>query len=70
MHMRKRGVKRTRETFLVNGEKIKAVEEYRYLGCMVNEQLNCTRMVEERAKAGAKALSEWLRRCRAAAGRA
>ena len=68
MHMRKRGVKRTRETFLVNGEKIKAVEEYRYLGCMVNEHLNCTRMVEERAKAGAKALSEWLRRCTAAVG--
>ncbi len=34
----------------------------------VNEQLNCTRMVEERAKAGAKALSDWLRRCRAAVG--
>ena len=33
---------------------------------MVNEQLNCTRMVEERAIAGAKALSDWLRRCRPA----
>ena len=26
------------------------------------------RMVEERAKAGAKALSDWLRRCRATVG--
>ena len=40
--------------FLVNGEKIAVVEEYWYLGCVVNEHLNCTRMVEERAKAGAK----------------
>ena len=31
---------------------------------MVNDQLNCARMVEERAKAGAKALSDWMRRCR------
>ena len=35
---------------LVNGEKIEVVEEYRYLGCVINEQLNCTRMVEERAR--------------------
>ena len=30
------------------------MEEYKYLGCMVNDQLNCARMVEERAKAGPK----------------
>ena len=41
------------------------VEEYKYLGCMVNDRLNCARMAEERAKAGAKALSDWIRRCRA-----
>ena len=29
------------------------MEEYMYLGCLVNDQLNCARMVEERAKAGA-----------------
>ena len=68
MHMRRRSVKRTGETFLVNGERIAVVQEYRYLGCVVNEQLNCTRMVEERAKAGAKALNDWIRRCRAAVG--
>ena len=44
------------------------MEEYKYLGCMVNDQLNCARMVEERAKAGAKALSEQTRRCRVAVG--
>ncbi len=41
----------------VNDERIGVVEEYKYLGCMVNDQLNCSRMVEETAKAGAKALS-------------
>ncbi len=44
------------------------MKEYKYLGCMVNDQLNCARMVEEREKAGAKALSDWIRRCRVAVG--
>ncbi len=34
----------------------------------VNDQFNCVRMVEERAKAGAKALSDWIRSCRVAVG--
>ena len=44
------------------------MEEYKYLGCVVDEYLSNVRMVEERAKAGAKALSDWLRRCRATVG--
>ena len=39
MHMRRRGVGRTGETFFVNDEIIEVVEEYKYLGCMVNDQL-------------------------------
>ena len=35
---------------------------------MINEQLESLRMVEERAKAGARALSKWLRKCRIAVG--
>ena len=58
MHIRRRGIKRTVETFFVNDERIGVVEEYKYLGCMVNDRLNCARMVEERTKAGAKALSD------------
>ena len=50
MHMRREVLIGLRiRDVLVNGEKIEVVEEYRYLGCVVNEQLNCTRMVEERA---------------------
>ena len=68
MHMRKKGVKRSDGGFLVGGEVIKVVEEYKYLGCVVDEHLSNVRMIEERAKAGAKALSDWLRRCRASVG--
>ena len=60
MHMRRRGVKRTGEKFHVDSKRIEVVEEYKYLGCVINEQLGSRRMVEERAKAGARALSEWL----------
>ena len=35
---------------------------------MVNEHLQSARMAEERAKAGVRALCDWLRRCRAAVG--
>ena len=68
MHMRKKGVKRSDGGFLVGGEVIKVVEEYKYLGCVVDEHMSNVRMIEERAKAGAKALSDWLRRCRATVG--
>ena len=44
------------------------MKEDKHLGCMVNDQLNFARMVEERVKAGAKALSDWIRRCRVAVG--
>ena len=40
MHIRRRGIKRTVETFFVNDERIGVVEEYKYLGCMVNDRLN------------------------------
>ena len=68
MHMRRKGIKRTEEKFCVGEEEIAVVEEYKYLGCVVDEHGQCRRMVEERAKAGAGALSNWLRRCRASVG--
>ena len=68
MHLRRKGVKRSDKRFHVGGEEIKVMEEYKYLGCVVDEYLSNVRMVEERAKAGAKAPSDWLRRCRATVG--
>ena len=49
----------------MNGEEIGILTEYKYLGCVISEHLDGKRMLEERAKAGAKALSAWLKRCRA-----
>ena len=69
MHIRRRGIKRTVEIFYVNDERNGVVEEYKCLGCMVNDQFNCARIVEERAKAGGKALSDWIKRCRIAVGK-
>ena len=39
-----------------------------YLGCVVDEHVECRKMVEERGKSGARALSDWLRRCKAIVG--
>ena len=52
----------------MNGERIGILTEYKYLGCVISEHLDGKRMLEERAKAGAKALSAWLKRCRATVG--
>ena len=52
----------------MDGERIKVVEEFKYLGCVITEQMGSKRMVEERARAGSRALSDWLRKCRDAAG--
>ena len=38
----------------------RVVQSYKYLGCIVNEHMECREMVGERAKAGRGALSAWL----------
>ena len=60
--MRRKGVKRSDKRFHVRGKEIKVMEGYKYLGCVVDEYLSNVRTGEERAMAGAKALSDWLRR--------
>ena len=42
------------------------VAEYRYLGCVINEHVESKVMVDSRARAGARGLCAWLRRCRVA----
>ena len=41
---------------------------YKYLGCVIDEFLDCSRMVEHRVKLGSQALGAWLRRCRESVG--
>ena len=68
MHIRKRGVRRTEEVFKVDGKRIEVVEEFKYLDCVVTEQMGSNRMVKERAQAESRALSDYLRKCRDAVG--
>ena len=41
MHLRRNGVKRTTSLFSVGGERVKVVKSYKYLGCIVNEHMDC-----------------------------
>ena len=56
MHVRKKGVKRSQQEFVVNGEAVQNVVEY--LGCTIDDYAECRVMVNYRAKAGA-----WLGWC-------
>ena len=69
MHIRRNVVKRTTSLFSVGGERVKVVESYKYLGCIVNEHMDCREMVRERATAGKGALSSWLWKCRMSMGK-
>ena len=66
MHIRRSGVKRINSIFSVGGDKVKVVENYKYLGCIVNEHMEYREMMKERANARRGALSAW--RCRANMG--
>ena len=59
---------KTTSLFSVGGERVKVVKSYKYLGCIVNEHMDCREMVRERATAGRGALSAWLWRCRMSVG--
>ena len=52
----------------MNGERIDGIAEYKYLDCVISEHLDGKWKLEERAKVGARALSAWLKRCRATVG--
>ena len=68
MHMRKRRVNRCSVTFEIGVDEIPWVCSYKYLGCVVDEFLDCSSMVEHRVKLGSQALGAWLRRCHESVG--
>ena len=68
IHFRRKGEERSKASFNVGQEAIRMVQEYKYLGCVVDEYLEYKSMIEARAKAGMKALYAWLQRCRACVG--
>ena len=68
MHMRKKGVKKTDEKFSIDEGAIEVMDHYKYLGCSLTEHLEYKVMLEERAKAGSRAMAAWLSRCRMSVG--
>ena len=52
----------------VEGEEIPMVSSYKYLGCVVDEYLELTEMVGDKAESGRRALGACLQRCRAEIG--
>ena len=68
MHMRKKGVKWSEQKFVMNGEVVQNVVEYKYLGCIINGHVESKVMIDSRVKAGARALCTRLRRCRSSVG--
>ena len=59
-----KGVDRCAATFKIGMDETPWVSSYKYLGCVIDEFLDCSRMVEHRVKA----LGAWLRRCRESVG--
>ena len=51
MHVRKKGVKRMGQRFVISGELMQNVAEYRYLGCVINEHVESKVMVDSRVRA-------------------
>ena len=68
MHVRQKRVARTDVQYVIDNEEIPMVEQYKYLGCVVDEHLELKVMVEERALMGRKALGAWFHRCRTELG--
>ena len=44
------------------------VSSYKYLRCVIDEFLDCSKMVEHQVKLGSQALGTWLWRCRESVG--
>ena len=68
MHMRKSGINKCAEQFRIGDEVLPWVSTYKYLGCLVDDSLNCSNMVKHRVEMGSRALGAWLRKCRESVG--
>ena len=61
MHMRKRGINKCTDQFRIGDEVLPWVSTYKYLGCLVDDSLNCSNMVEHQVEMG---LGHWMLGCR------
>ena len=60
MHVRQKRVATMDVQFVIDNKEISMVEQYRYLGGVVDEHLELKIMVEERAMVGKRALGAWF----------
>ena len=63
MHMRKKGVVRSKMSYSIGGKDLPLVSNYKYLGCTVDEHLDLDDMVKDKGVDGKKALGAWFQRC-------
>ena len=63
MHIRQKKMKRADVQYIIDNIEIPMVNQYKYLGCVIDEHLELNDMVEERVVAGKKALGAWFSRC-------
>ena len=63
MHMRKKGVVRSKMSYSIGGEDLPFVSNYKYLGCTVDEHLDLDDMVKDKGVNGKKALGAWFQMC-------
>ena len=68
MHIHKKKAEQCEVVYEVEGEEILMVSSYKYLGCVVDEYLELTEMVGDKAESGRRALGACLQRCRAGIG--
>ena len=64
--MRKKGMMRIGQRFVISEQLVQNVAEYRYLGWVITEHEESKVIVDSRASAEARALCAWLRRYRVA----
>ena len=63
MHMRKKGIVRSKMSYSIGDEDLPFISNYKYLGCTVNEHLDLDDMVKDKGVDGKKALGAWFQRC-------
>ena len=54
--------------YVVDNVEIPMVNQYKYLECVIDEQLELNDMVEEKVVAGKKAVGAWFSQCRVEVG--
>ena len=64
MQIQQQKMKRDDVKYVIDNDEILMVNQYKYLGDVIDEHLDMNDMIEEKAVAGKKALGAWFNLCR------